>query len=113
HRVTIPPPGIITHRNRHVAEKTSLGSEREERVHEVVEQALDVTPRLGALEIAERLDLLDLVDIEVRVTSHVPGMLRNAGCPFEGWFEERGLLVPPELTDDDWQRVEACFPVPK
>ncbi|MFF3895328.1 transposase [Streptomyces sp. NPDC001812] len=40
-------------------------------------------------------------------------MLRNAGCPFEGWFEERGLLVPPELTDDDWQRVEACFPVPR
>ncbi|MFC9543085.1 recombinase family protein [Streptomyces sp. NPDC056956] len=95
------------------AERLLEVQQREERVHEVVEQALDVAPRLGALEFAERLDLLDLVDIEVRVTSHVPGMLRNAGCPFEGWFEERGLLVPPELTDDDWQRVEACFPVPK
>ncbi|WP_237409423.1 hypothetical protein, partial [Streptomyces sp. M2CJ-2] len=29
HRVTIPPPGIITHRNRHVAEKTSLSGPRD------------------------------------------------------------------------------------
>ncbi|GAA3388803.1 recombinase family protein [Streptomyces roseoviridis] len=95
------------------AERLLEVQQREERVHEVIDQALDVAPRLAALEFAERLDLLDLVDIEVRVTSHVPGMVRNAGCPFEGWLEERGQLVPPELTDDEWQRVAACFPVPK
>ncbi|MGA5215071.1 recombinase family protein [Streptomyces cinereoruber] len=95
------------------AERLLEVQQREARVAEVIDQALDVTPRLGVLEFTERLELLDLVDIEVRVTSHVPGMVRNAGCPFEGWFQEREMLVPPQLTDDDWRRIEGCFPAPK
>ncbi|MER5813719.1 recombinase family protein [Streptomyces californicus] len=96
-----------------MAERLSEVQHREDRVVEVIEQALDLVPRLASLEFAERLDLLDLVDIEVRVTSEVPGVLRNPGCPFEGWFEEHGMLVPPQLTDDDWRRIEGCFPIPK
>ncbi|WP_123531234.1 transposase [Streptomyces sp. 840.1] len=47
------------------------------------------------------------------VTSSVPGALRNAGCPFEAWFQKHTRTVPPTLTDEQWTSVEDLFPRPK
>ncbi|MDF6045968.1 recombinase family protein [Streptomyces sp. JH14] len=87
--------------------------QQEDRAKEVLDLALQARPRLDDLSAEKKRDLLDLLGIEVRVTSTVPGALRSAGCPFETWFERSGRLVPPPLTDTQWEKIEALFPIPK
>ncbi|SEM78582.1 recombinase family protein [Streptacidiphilus jiangxiensis] len=84
---------------------------QEERAQEVLELALHTDERLADMPVENRQDLLDLLDVEVAVTSDVPGSLRRTGCPFETWFEDRDLLVPPALTEERWSSIAGLFPV--
>nr|WP_042444288.1 recombinase family protein [Streptacidiphilus jiangxiensis] len=84
---------------------------QEERAQEVLELALHTEERLADMPVEKRQDLLGLLDVEVEVTSDVPGSLRRDGCLFEMWFEDHGELVPPALTDGEWERVAGLFPV--
>ncbi|WP_327412641.1 transposase [Streptomyces sp. NBC_01233] len=61
----------------------------------------------------KKRDLLELLDVQVVVTSEVPGALRSGGCLFESWFAREGRLVPPQLAEDQWSQVEHLFPQPK
>ncbi|MFJ7589840.1 recombinase family protein [Streptomyces sp. NPDC097617] len=86
---------------------------QEARANEILDLALQARPRLDDLPVAKKRDLLDLLDVQVVVTSEVPGALRSGGCLFESWFDGRRHLVPPPLTDDRWSQVEDLFPKPK
>ncbi|MFZ3560832.1 recombinase family protein [Streptomyces sp. BH055] len=87
--------------------------EQEDKTREVLRIAKEMSPQLGELPIEKKRDLVELLDVRVHVTSEVPGALRNKGCPFEGWFLEYKQLVPPPLTDEQWQMVEHHLPSPK
>ncbi|MEW1719918.1 recombinase family protein [Streptomyces sp. NPDC093109] len=87
--------------------------QQETRANEILNLALQARPELDDLPVEKKRDLLELLDVQVVVTSEVPGALRSGGCPFESWFDREGLLVPPQLTEDQWSRVEGLFPRPK
>ncbi|MEU2134588.1 recombinase family protein [Streptomyces sp. NPDC018352] len=87
--------------------------QQESRAQEVLDLAHQARPRLDDLPVDKKRDLLELLDVRVLVTSSVPGALRNAGCPFEAWFQKYTRMVPPTLTDEQWASVEDLFPRPK
>lgn len=63
-----------------------LEAERyEDRAKEILDLARKARPDLDDIPVEKR-DLPELLDVRVIVTSAVPGVLRNAGCGFEGWF---------------------------
>ncbi|MEV4561974.1 transposase [Kitasatospora sp. NPDC049285] len=94
-----------------VRRRGPAGRSQESRAQEVLELALHTDERLAGMPVEKRQDLLDLLDVEVAVTSEVPGALRRDGCLFETWFEEHGLLVPSALTEEQWDRIAGLFPV--
>ncbi|WP_234363644.1 transposase [Streptomyces sp. TN58] len=87
--------------------------QQEARANEILDLALQARPKLDVLPAEKKRDLLELLDVQVVVTSDVPGALRGGSCAFEEWFHREGRLVPPQLTEDQWAQVEALFPRPK
>jgi transposase len=86
---------------------------QKERVDSVMDVVDAMEPELGKLTFDQQLDLLELLDIRVEVTSEVPGQVRAAGCPFEEWLAEEKRMVPSPLSDEQWEKIRHLFPEPK
>ncbi|WP_161789720.1 recombinase family protein [Phaeacidiphilus oryzae] len=86
---------------------------QETRAKEILGLISKAAPRLADLAYEQKCELLDLLDVRIQITSDHSGQLRPAGCPFEEWFRSRDALVPPPLSDEQWRRVEGCFPAPR
>lgn len=87
--------------------------QQEARVREIIKLAEEMDPSRESYSFEQRLDLLEMLDVRVDITSEVPGQVRPANCPFEAWFEAKKKLVPVRLTDADWDRMKDVFPQPK
>ncbi|MFI0146353.1 recombinase family protein [Streptomyces globisporus] len=96
-----------------VAERIAVARRQETRAEQALENGLDVERRLDRLTVEQRIELLDLLDVQVRTVSDVPGAVRGKGCPFEAWFGEHHRAVPPPLTDEQWTELASCFPQPR
>ncbi|WP_405487371.1 recombinase family protein [Streptomyces sp. NBC_00096] len=96
-----------------VAGRMAAAQQQEIRAREVLKDGADVHRRLDLFDVEQRLELVDLLDVEVRTVTEVPGAVRAAGCLFEAWFNERQRAVPRPLTDDQWAALASCFPVPR
>lgn len=89
-------------------------TERQEaRVRAIVELASQTDPKAESFTFEQRLALLEMLGVRIEITSEVPGQVRPAGCPFEAWFEDRGLTIPDRITDEHWEKIKYLFPEPK
>ncbi|MFD4941308.1 recombinase family protein [Streptomyces sp. NPDC058409] len=95
-----------------VADRLAAAQQQEVQARRVLEIGVDLQGRLELLNVDQRRELLNLLDVQVRTVTKVPGAVRASGCPFEAWFNEHQRAVPPPLTDDQWGRVAPCFPAP-
>lgn len=76
------------------------------------ERARDLLKAVGNIDtdrdfsLAQKLDLLDLLDIKVQITDK--GVPRHKGLmdPITEWHRETGTPVPADLTDEMWDRVK-------
>ncbi|MFC8829430.1 recombinase family protein [Streptomyces sp. NPDC057137] len=65
-----------------------------------------VRQRLYQLSLAEQVEVVNLLNLTVRVTKAPPQVPKGAGCPVRNWFEERSLKVPARVSEEAWQRIE-------
>lgn len=61
----------------------------------------------------EKSELMNLLDIKVRLVGEVPRRFGGPPCPVETWFAERDIYAFPELTEELWAQIEPSVPAPK
>ncbi|MFD6076262.1 recombinase family protein [Streptomyces hydrogenans] len=103
----------LRHLREAVADRLAAAGRRKARADQILEHGLDLENRLSLLTREQRFALLDLLEVEVRIVSDVPGAVRSGGCPFEAWFADCHRTVPPPLSDEQWAELASCFPQPR
>ncbi|MFE6739742.1 recombinase family protein [Streptomyces tubercidicus] len=90
--------------------KAESDAARKEDIRRLVELA---SFNFGGLGDKEKSELMDLLEIKVKLKGPVPRRWGGPKCPVSTWFKERGVQGFPELTDDLWARIEPHVPVPR
>ncbi|WP_181786108.1 recombinase family protein [Streptomyces phytophilus] len=62
--------------------------------------------RLHDMTTREQTEILALLDVRVTITGPVPQPRLGRACSLRQWFIDNDRLVPDELTDEQWARVE-------
>ncbi|NEB19955.1 transposase [Streptomyces coelicoflavus] len=88
-----------------VAEWLDEAEAQEERARDLLKAVANVSTERD-FTLAQKLDLMDLLDIRVHITDK--GVPRHKGLtdPITEWYRETGTPVPAALTDEMWNRVK-------
>ncbi|QER85718.1 transposase [Streptomyces tendae] len=78
----------------------------EQRARDLAALAAVARERLADMDPAEQSEVLALLDVRVTITGEIPKPRLGLACSMRDWFTGRGRLVPDELTDEAWARVE-------
>lgn len=74
-------------------------------VQTITEAIKDASIRVDNLTLHEKMVLIDLCELEVRVVGRVPRAAKGPTSGLEAWLAEENVLVPDEPTDEVWEKV--------
>ncbi|GAA3180933.1 recombinase family protein [Streptomyces virens] len=78
----------------------------EQRARDLAALAAVARERLADMDPAEQSEVLALLDVRVTITGEIPKPRLGLACSMRDWFTAAQRLVPDELTDEAWARVE-------
>lgn len=82
---------------------------QEGRARTMLEMIDRVDARLDDFTVEQKIDLLDLLHVQVQITDK--GVPRHKGLvdPITEWHRETGVAIPVEVTDEMWEKVRGIL----
>jgi DNA invertase Pin-like site-specific DNA recombinase len=100
---------LVAERDR-VARWLREAEEQQERADEILALVEEQATAMDSFTPSQRRDLLELLDIRVQVTGKGQPRRKGIADPLTEWHRETGTLVPLNITDEQWKRVDAVLP---
>ncbi|MEV4877832.1 recombinase family protein [Streptomyces cyaneofuscatus] len=102
--------GELNGERERVARWLEEAEEQQKWSDEIIKIVESRTPTMDAFTVEQQRKLLELLDIRIKVAGR--GRPRRKGIvdPLAEWHRETGTVVPLDISDDDWARVERLLP---
>ncbi|MFF3453278.1 recombinase family protein [Streptomyces sp. NPDC002730] len=100
----------LTEERERVARWLREAEEQEKRADEIIAIVETQAPSMESFTVAQRRELLDLLDVHVEVIGKGQPRRKGIADPLTEWHRETGTLVPMKLTDEAWETVAPLLP---
>ncbi|KIZ14390.1 hypothetical protein SNA_35445 [Streptomyces natalensis ATCC 27448] len=93
-----------------VARWLEEAEQQQKRADEIIQIVETQAPSMESFTVEQRRELLDLLDIRIKVTGKGQPRRKGIADPLAEWHRETGTLIPLDITDEDWARVDDLLP---
>ncbi|MFE7313786.1 recombinase family protein [Streptomyces sp. NPDC057555] len=100
----------LTEERERVARWLAEAERQQKRADEIIKIVESQAPTMESFTVEQRRELLELLDIRVRVTGKGQPRRKGIADPLTEWHRETGTLIPLSITDGDWARIDGLLP---
>ncbi|MGW2919494.1 recombinase family protein [Streptomyces angustmyceticus] len=93
-----------------VARWLKEAEEQQKRADEIIKIVESQAPTMDSFTAEQQRELLELLDIRIKVTGKGQPRRKGIADPLTEWHRETGTLIPLDIADEDWARIDELLP---